>query len=549
MLKLNDAGWLRWGAEDVRHMTEILGPDEAAKERTPLNPAVLLAARRHRVLLSARCSTILSQAISIRKDVRDVKRWHLDDDSPDCAVPNKLFVHQRSLLAFLQRMSFLRGFLVADEPGVGKTPPSIIWASQFLKTRALIITPNSAKYQWAREIKRWGLALPRTIVEGKIAEQTRIAREANGWVIAHWESIANAAEGYLERPWDVIIADECHAIGNRDAKRSTVAHQLKAHRRMALTGHPYANTPEELYSILKFLQPGDEAGNVAHVVATYSSFWRFFSMHVLVAPGRWSGYDVLGTRDRKILRWEIAPFTIRRTKREVYKTLPATHTARVVELVPSARKEYEKLRKEFFVELQQHRGAKRILAIPSVLARGMRLRQYLIDPGILEAKEKSPKYQEVLDLIRNEVKAPVVIFTSFATAAKRLGRFLTKANLDVDYVLGGQSPARRNDAQAAFLAGQLNALIVTTKAGGTALNLGKFGYVIFLDLPWTARDVEQAVGRVDRPEEGTGKMVPTTVYHVVVKDSYEMKIVDLIEQKNAMFNEVFGSSLTEKVFA
>src|SRR5690606_18286802 len=106
-----------------------------------------------------------------------------------------------------------------------------------------------------------------------------------------------------------------------------------------------------------------------------------------------------------------------------------TRIPRYVELPASARSEYNRLRKEFFVELESvDPDESNILTIPSVLARVTRLRQYLVDPGLLGAKAKSPKYPEVLALI-NELDGPPVIFTMFREAAEALGLFLKDAGL------------------------------------------------------------------------------------------------------------------------
>src|SRR5690606_27845386 len=222
---------------------------------------------------------------------------------------------------------------------------------------------------------------------------------------------------------------------------------------------------------------------------------------------------------------------------------------RYVELTPKARAEYNRLRKEFFVELESvDPDESNVLAIPSILARVTRLRQYLIDPGLLGSKVKSPKYPEVLALI-NELDGPPVIFTMSREAAEALGSFLQDAGLRTGAIHGKVSERDRDHAQRRFLKGELDALIVSTQAGGTALNLGKYGYVIFLDLPWTAMELEQAESRVDRPEEGTGRLVPTTSFRIIVSDSYEEKQEKILETKKSMFDEVFSAGQLKALFS
>lgn len=528
--------WLRWGEEDTVVMARILGPDTAKAGYTSRLDSVLLAASKKGVLLSPAMERRLDRALSLRGELRALRRAneaHLDGYPDDLLA--RFFAHQRVALAYFDRLD---NGLMADQPGVGKTAPAIAWAEKRMESRALVVTPNSAKHQWARAIASWGDGnrSPASIVEGTIHEQNRIARDAQGWVVAHWEALVHAKAGLLAHPWSVVILDEAHAIRNRKIIRSKTAFALKANHRLALTGHPYSQSPDELYSILHFLWPD-----------LYSSFWRFFGMHVNAAPKTFGGFDVLGVRRPKLLRWEIAPFSLRRTKRKVFPSLPPiTRIPREVELTKKGAAEYQRLRKQIFAELETEEGTKR-LPILNVLSRTTRIRQYLVDPGLLGAKESSVKYAEVHRLIES-LDGPPVIFTSFREAAIRLSAYLKKRHRSSAMIHGEVKGAARERAKHVFLRGDVDSLIVVTQAGSEALNLGKYGYVIFLDLPWTARAIEQAEGRVDRPEEGTGRLVPTTVYRIVVRGTYEDRIEQKINEQYSMFSDVFTTDGLKELF-
>jgi len=184
-----------------------------------------------------------------------------------------------------------------------------------------------------------------------------------------------------------------------------------------------------------------------------------------------------------------------------------------------------------------------------VLARITRLRQYLIDPALLGGSEVSVKYPVISELL-DDLDGPPVIFTSFREAAYNLAFYLHNINPKrrIGHINGKVSTTARAYAQQRFLNGKLDALIIVKDAGKEALNLGKFGYVINLDLPWTPKDLEQMEGRVDRPEEGTGKMVATTSYSVIVEGSYEEKMMKKIERKSGMFQEVFTIGDAKELF-
>jgi SNF2 family DNA or RNA helicase len=306
---------------------------------------------------------------------------------------------------------------------------------------------------------------------------------------------------------------------------------------MAMDGHPYANGVDELYSVLQFLYPD-----------IYTGFWRLAHLQIEIEEGPWGGLDMRSPKNPKLLRWELEPFRIRHLFKDVFPNLkPVAHDIRRVDLSPKGWKEYDQLKTQFFASLEGNDGERNVLAIPSVLAKCTRLRQYLIDPGLLDAKEPSAKYPVIQDLVKELRGTPPVIFSMFRTAAIRLKRKLVKAKLRVGMILGGMQH-KINTIKRRFLRGRYDALIVLVSVGGQSLNLGKFGKVIYLDHPWTHRDVDQTIARVRRPEEGTGKLVPVTVYHVVVRNSYEVRMAQIRADKHEDFAKVFTVEDAEALF-
>lgn len=529
---------MRWSERDLMAMAEIVGPESAAKRLMPITVSVLRAARRKRLQLDSTLTLRLDVGIELRRALKELKKL---DDAP-VIRPNerKAFPHQRADLHYMRTTGFT-SYLIAHQPGVGKTLDAILWAKTLAKAkRILVVCPNSAKRQWRREIRRWlGKQERITIVEGTIDEQIARAQRESGWVIAHWESLVHAREGYTSTSWDAIILDEAHHIANRKTQRSDTVFDLEGPHRLALTGHPFTNAPDELFSILKFLYP-----------QVYTSFWRFFGMHAKIQPKPFGGFEVLGARSPKLLRWEIAPFTLRKTKRQVFKNLPPiTRVPIELELTERGRREYKKLQKEIFVELAGLDKDVKVLPIINDLARVTRLRQYLIDPALIGAREPSVKFPEMLSLIK-DLDGPPVIFSMYKEALVNLGTYLSKHKIrNVEMIRGKMKARERERIQLDFLRGKFAALLVVTQAGGTALNLGKYGYVAHLDLPWNPRDLEQSEGRVDRPEEGTGKLVPTTSYPCIIVDSYEERMMAKLEKKHRMFGEVFTVGQLRRLFA
>lgn len=550
MIRFDDP-WFRWDEQDEVPMSKIVGTGASSKGYVNPLSSVLMAAHRMGVPMEEELKSYLGHERRLRKRLRKLlkrprKRLErfLGSTYPSNLL-TRLFDHQVDVLAKWEMAEDdYPHHLLADQPGVGKTQPSIMWMDSRLRpdvSKVLVLTPGSAREQWAREIRRWA---PNTghrisIVDGRIEEQIEILEDSRGWVVGHWECLQHgASEGVLNADWDGVILDEAHNIRNRDSVRSNNTEVMAKDiaYKLALTGHPYVNAPDEFFPILRFLYP--------HL---YSSYWRFFSHHVSAVPKYFGGFDIKGVRNSKILRWEIEPFTMRREKRDVFDLPEISRIRREVELTKKGRKEYDRLKKDFFVKLESdlREGGEKILAVPSILARTTRMRQYLVNPLLLEASEKSPKWPVMFELV-DELDGPLVIFSMFRQALELISRDFKKYKLKVGHIWGGQKD--RGKQQERFLNGDFDVFLVVVQAGGTALNLGKYGYLAFLDLPWTSMDLEQCEGRVDRPEEGTGTMVPSTSWRIITKGTYEEKLEKKIEKKNAMFQETFSLGEVKELF-
>lgn len=535
---------IRWEPEDVRVMAKIIGAEAAVispHERFGYAPplmSILKLAHRKKALLSSIALQALDDAEALREDVREWK--DREDGTIRDRDAKKYFKHQRADLARLYHFSKrIPAWLIASEAGVGKTLLGIRYPEHLDARRNMVIVGNAVKDQWAREIERWcTVRRPITIVQGTIAEQiAQIESVEEGWVIGHWESLVHARAGWLARPWDMAILDEIHKIQNRRAQRTLTVHRLQSRWRMAISAHPYANGVDELFPLLKFLYPD-----------IYPGFWRWAHLHIQIDEGPFGSVDLKTPRRPSLLQWELEPFMIRHLWKDVWKNLPpVTRITRTASLTKKGAAEYKKLRRQFFVELDSHGKDKNILAIPSVLARITRLRQYLIDPGILGAKEPSVKYPVVRDLVEELRGQPPVIFTMWWQSARRLQKYLKAHHLTVPIIAGGMQKQIER-IQRRFLRGRFDAIIILISVGGESLNLGKFGKVIYLDHPWTHKDVEQTEGRVRRPEEGTGIIVPTTSYHIIVKDSYEERMRLGRKSKHLDFSKVFTVAQAKELF-
>lgn len=506
-------------------MARVLGADFAEQLQAPLDAGMVRAALRAKV----HAHDYVTKYVAAQKEIR--RFLQKQQQRPDALGYGGLFAHQRVDLQYLSNVP-LPAYLLAHDPGVGKTAVAIRWvADQLQAHRALVICPNSAKSQWAQEIRQWDPRFPDVYeLTGTIKEQEAMINYTDsGWLVAHWESLVHARSAFVRRGWDVIIADEAHLAANRQAERTKTLHKMKADYRMALTGHPYARHPGELWAILHFLYPDH-----------YTSYWRFFHLYVDWFMDRFGRMEETGAKRPKLLRWSILPFTLRRTKQSL-GLLPPTRTPRHAYMTDKYRREYDKLKKQMFVELE---GREKKLPIIDAMVRSTRIRQWLIDPGLIGGTLYSLKYPLLRELL-TDLPSPPVIFTQFRQAMLRAIEWLNLGDgIGKKYRFGmiaGNIPqSERGKIIRRYLNGDLSALFVVAQAGGLSLNLGGHGYAIFLDLPWTARDYEQMEGRVDRPSALTGKRIAVTTYRIIIKNSFEDRIMEpLLNNRFAEFGKTF----------
>ena len=161
-----------------------------------------------------------------------------------------------------------RTFLLADEPGLGKTAQALLAAEAANAFPLLVVVPNVVKTNWAREAARWVPHRPATVVQGD-------GEAVDGFadiVVLNYE-VLDRHMGWLgDFRFRGMVVDEAHFTKNKTSQRSQNVLALSDRIRsrtdrpllMALTGTPLINDIEDFRAIWQFLgwiddsQPLDE---------------------------------------------------------------------------------------------------------------------------------------------------------------------------------------------------------------------------------------------------------------------------------------------------
>ena len=150
-----------------------------------------------------------------------------------------------------------RTFLLADEPGLGKTAQALLAAEAADAFPLLVAVPNVVKANWAHEAELWTPRRAPTVIHGD-------GKTIDGFadiVIVNYE-ILDRHVGWLgDHGFRGMVVDEAHFIKNKSSQRSQhvleLSERIRARRPnpllMALTGTPLINDIEDFRAIWQFL--------------------------------------------------------------------------------------------------------------------------------------------------------------------------------------------------------------------------------------------------------------------------------------------------------
>jgi superfamily II DNA or RNA helicase len=422
------------------------------------------------------------------------------------------------------------GGCLADDMGLGKTLQALaVMLARGGKGAALVIAPTSVCGNWLAETQRFAPSLNAQIYGD--GDRETLVTEAGPMdvVIVSYTLVLQARERFAGRVWHTLIADEAQAIKNASAKRSQAVFDLDADFRLALSGTPVENRLAELWSIMRFANPG--------LLGTLTRFTERFATPIERNRSR---------EAQHLLRRLIAPFVLRRTKAQVLQELPPrTELNLLIEADTHEAAHYEALRRQALAEaaqaLSSGAGGE---ARMNILAQLTRLRRAACDPRLTTPEIKLPgaKVQAfaelAAELAANGHKA--LVFSQFVDFLSLLRAPLDAAGIAYQYLDGATPAAERTKRVAAFQAGEGDLFLISLKAGGFGLNLTAADYVVITDPWWNPAAEDQAMGRAHR----MGQLRPVTVYRLVGKGTIEERIVDLHHDKRALAEGVLSGEET-----
>lgn len=432
---------------------------------------------------------------------------------------NKLRDYQREDCNFLKKYKHAACF---NQQRTGKTPTSIRAMVERNITKLLVVCPASAIYPWVEEIQAWS-PLPATALVGTPKQKERLLSTWNvGALVVSYDSLkmTQRSKGLIEqlKPLELhgVILDEAHRIKNRTSANAKAAFALSKFIpfRLALTGTPAPNRPEEVWSILHFLYPSQ-----------FKSYWKFINTYFYTyrqSAGTHQYMQIGEFRPGKQLELQqiLAKCSTQRKRRDVMQWLPEKEYQKVY-LPPT------KQQQKYLAELEEYYETEHVVT-QTVLDRLIRYRQICLDPGLLDLKGTSPKTDWILQYLADYPNQPTIIFSKFTSFLKRLAPALTKYPFGL--IVGDTSLALRKQYIDDFQQGRLDLLLINIDAGKEALTLDRAEAVIFTDKYPPVGDLEQAEDRfVSTTPDKADK--PHLIYELIMKGTYDEELYTLLAKR------------------
>ncbi|OMQ14259.1 helicase, partial [Modestobacter sp. VKM Ac-2676] len=446
----------------------------------------------------------------------------------------ELMPHQAQLVA--AAAAGHRTFLLADEPGLGKTAQALLAAEAADAYPLLVVVPNVVKTNWAREAARWTPRRRATVIHGN-------GETVDGFadvVVVNYEVLDRHVGWLGDFGFRGMVVDEAHFIKNKTSQRSQHVLELSERIRtrtvrpllMALTGTPLINDIEDFRAIWQFLGWIDDAKPLGELMNALEE--------VGLTPADPGFYPAAR-------RCVIDMGIVRRRKVEVAADIPARRIADLpVELDGAAGRSIRAAERDlarrmvsrYETALANRRSGDQVEGIDPELVR-------TVARWELKDATTSSSGDNVFGMLRRigQAKADlaadyaaqlarsagkVVFFAKHVDVMDAAEQVFTKQGVRFSSIRGDQTPAVRQRNVDAFVNDPGVAVAVCSlTAAGVGLNLQVASNVVLAELSWTDAEQTQAIDRSHR----IGQTEPVTAWRIIAAQTIDARIAELIDSK------------------
>ena len=442
---------------------------------------------------------------------------HVDEVSK-ISIPTlkgTLFPFQEKGVSFVEKKDGRA--LIADEMGLGKTIQALAWLELHPEKKpVVIICPSHLKLNWLKEIKAWMSDPSAEVLSGGTPYPI-----SKNIVIINYDILDKWVNSLKSINPQVLITDECHYFKNNQAKRTKAVKKLGKNipHIIALSGTPIVNRPIEIFNALKLVDD-----------TVMPNMWSFAHRYCN-AKHNGFGWDFNGASNIEELHEKLTnSIMIRRLKKDVLKDLPDKIYNHIpIEL--TNREEYKTAEKDFVEFIRQKKGDVKA-------EKASRAQQFAEIEGLKQLAVKG-KLKQSIEWIRDflESDKKLVVFGTHKFVVEELMKEFPNA-VKVDGSITGQ---KRHEAVESFQNNpEVRLFFGNIQAAGTGLTLTAASDVVFLELPWTPGELNQAEDRCHRISQKNS----VTIHYLLASETIEEQIAKLIDSKRKVMDGVLDGKET-----
>lgn len=432
--------------------------------------------------------------------------------------------------------------LIADPPGLGKTPQAVRWLDLIGARRAIVLTTASHVHGFAAEISRWQQDTRGVAVDDPDADVcvTTAARVAQNW------------NRYASRRYDALVADEAHHFKEPEAKRTRAVYgddlapgqglvgavEARGGRVLLLSGTPAPNYQTELWTHYRRLWPDMLRSPIGGRDMTHEDFIQHYAIAVRdrhsgkLRPRANRNVEQLRALNRQVAirrTWEqvgvyMPPVQIRRTP--LFASLEAALKSRP-DLATELRAALEAVSTYIFA------GREPDWSDPDAAASALAdlttdTKIHLSTARRLIGETKAPLCAELVEqFLLDNPGEKCVVFCAHRRTLECVAQRLAYRWPGV-IVQGGMTPGQRDAAVAKF---QTDAgtrwFVGNIQSAGEAITLTAAATVFMVEGSWSPKDDWQAIARCRR----FGQKKSVTAEYPTIPGTIEDAVAHVVRRK------------------
>ncbi|TCO20450.1 helicase-like protein [Kribbella steppae] len=455
-----------------------------------------------------------------------------------------LMPHQARLVA--AAAAGHRTFLLADEPGLGKTAQALLAAQAANAYPLLAVVPNVVKTNWAREAGLWTPRRAATVIHGD-------GDTIDGFadiVVVNYEVLDRHVGWLGELGFRGMVVDEAHFIKNKKSQRSQNVLRLSERIQsrtgrpllMALTGTPLINDIEDFTAIWQFLGWIDENKPGAALMEALEDSGLTPADPGFYAAARASVIDLGIVRRRKV---------------DVAADIPARRIADLpVELDDAAGRSIRDAERELTNRLVSRYQSALATRESGTVVDGIDHDLVRRVAGWERADPDSKTGENVFSLVRRIGRAKaglaadyaaqlahnvgkVVFFARHIEVMDAAEKLFAERGIAYSSIRGDQTPKNRQKNIDAFVNDpEVSIAVCSLLTAGVGINLQVASNVVLAELSWTNAEQTQAIDRVHR----IGQEEPVTAWRIIAAQTIDTRIADLIDSKAGLAAKALDGS-------